>query len=251
MEQLTFLGGYESGDCVPLSVHSVSVVSLMTGGDPEVGDVLRHMAATTNGAQAIKGHLKGLNDRRGAANSTLRPSKQVSGHMFDLVRVSRTKNRLGGVTIFHQEPKSLLTRNYSCSITLVVFPAMKSPSHRLGDLQLRILQSLWDRPDSSVAEVHTELKPERDLAYTTVATMLRKMETRGLVTHREQGRSFLYRALVAAEDVSRSVGRHLVDRLSAGSLTEAVSHLLTSREVSRDELDQLEKLIKEAKRRAQ
>jgi len=84
VEQLTFLGGYESGDCVPLSVHSVSVVSLMTGGDPEVGDVLRHMAATTNGAQAIKGHLKRLNDRRGAANSTLRPSKQVGGHTFDL-----------------------------------------------------------------------------------------------------------------------------------------------------------------------
>ena len=127
---------------------------------------------------------------------------------------------------------------------------MKSPAHRLGDLQLRILQSLWDRPDSSVAEVHAELKPERDLAYTTVATMLRKMETRGLVAHREEGRSFLYRALVAAEEVSRSVGHHLVDRLSSGSLTEAVSHLLTSREVSRDELDQLEKLIKEAKRRS-
>lgn len=128
---------------------------------------------------------------------------------------------------------------------------MPLPSHRLGDLQLRILQSLWDRPDSSVAEVHTELKPERDLAYTTVATMLRKMEARGLVTHREAGRSFLYRALVAAEDVSRSVGKHLVDQLSSGSLTEAVNHLLTSREVSRDELVQLEKLIKEAKRRAQ
>ena len=127
---------------------------------------------------------------------------------------------------------------------------MNSPAYRLGDLQLRILQSLWDRPDSSVAEVHAELKPERDLAYTTVATMLRKMETRGLVAHREEGRSFLYRALVAAAEVSRSVGQHLVDRLSAGSLTEAVSHLLTSREVSRDELDQLEKLIKEAKRRS-
>jgi predicted transcriptional regulator len=127
---------------------------------------------------------------------------------------------------------------------------MNSPAHRLGDLQLRILQSLWDRPDSSVAEVHAELKPERDLAYTTVATMLRKMEARGLVAHREEGRSFLYRALVAAEEVSRSVGQHLVDRLSSGSLTEAVSHLLTSREVSRDELDQLEKLIKEAKRRS-
>jgi BlaI family penicillinase repressor len=128
---------------------------------------------------------------------------------------------------------------------------MHRTSHRLGDLQLRILQSLWDRPDSSVAEVHAELKPERDLAYTTVATMLRKMEVRGLVTHREAGRSFLYRALVAADDVSRSVGKHLVDQLSGGSLIEAVSHLLTSREVSRDELNQLEKLVKEAKRRAQ
>ena len=128
---------------------------------------------------------------------------------------------------------------------------MHRTSHRLGDLQLRILQSLWDRPDSSVSEVHAELKPERDLAYTTVATMLRKMEVRGLVTHREAGRSFLYRALVAADDVSRSVGKHLVDQLSGGSLIEAVSHLLTSREVSRDELNQLEKLVKEAKRRAQ
>ena len=128
---------------------------------------------------------------------------------------------------------------------------MHRTSHRLGDLQLRILQSLWDRPDSSVAEVHAELKPERDLAYTTVATMLRKMEVRGMVTHREVGRSFLYRALVAADEVGRGVGKHLVDQLSGGSLTEAVSHLLTSREVSRDELNQLEKLIKEAKRRAQ
>jgi BlaI family transcriptional regulator, penicillinase repressor len=127
---------------------------------------------------------------------------------------------------------------------------MKSSTHRLGDLQLRILQSLWDRPDSSVAQVHEELRPERALAYTTVATMLRKMEVRGLVVHREEGRSFLYRAKVAAEEVSRSVGQHLVDKLSAGSLTEAVSHLLTSREVSRAELDELEKLIREAKKKA-
>jgi predicted transcriptional regulator len=126
---------------------------------------------------------------------------------------------------------------------------MKSSTHRLGDLQLRILQSLWDRPDSSVAQVHEELRPERALAYTTVATMLRKMEVRGLVVHREEGRSFLYRAKVAAEEVSRSVGQHLVDKLSAGSLTEAVSHLLTSREVSRAELDELEKLIREAKKK--
>ncbi len=126
---------------------------------------------------------------------------------------------------------------------------MKPFTHRLGDLQLRILQSLWAKPDASVADVHAELKPERDLAHTTVATMLRKMEARGLVTHREEGRSFLYRAKVAAEEVSRSVGRHFVESLFEGSLADAVSHLLTTRDVSRAELNQLEKLIKEAKKR--
>jgi BlaI family penicillinase repressor len=124
------------------------------------------------------------------------------------------------------------------------------PPLRLGELQLRILEVLWEKPDASVGDVHAALKPERDLAYTTIATMLRKMEARGLVTHREDGRSFLYRAAVEADDVNRSAGEHFVERLFEGSLADAVSHLLTSREVSRAELDQLEKLIKDAKRRA-
>lgn len=120
---------------------------------------------------------------------------------------------------------------------------------RLGELQLRILEVLWEQPDAPVAAVHAALRPDRDLAYTTVATMLRKMEARGLVTHREDGRAFLYRAAVAADEVTRSAGDHFVERLFEGSLASAVSHLLTTREVSRAELDQLEKLIKEAKRR--
>jgi len=90
---------------------------------------------------------------------------------------------------------------------------------------------------------------DASLAYTTIATMLRKMETRGLVAHRAEGRSFIYRARVAAEDVSRSMSDHLVDRLFEGSLFEAVNHLLSSREVSRDELRQLEKLIAERKKK--
>lgn len=132
---------------------------------------------------------------------------------------------------------------------MVIVNHLQPNHHRLGDLQLRILQVLWERREASVANVHADLKPERDLAYTTVATMLRKMEARELVAHREEGRTFLYRALVAAEEVNRSVGAHFVERLFEGSLADAVSHLLTSRAVSRAELDQLEKLIKEAKRR--
>ncbi len=78
--------------------------------------------------------------------------------------------------------------------------------------------------------------------------MLRRMEARGLVSHRAEGRSFVYVPKVAAGDVSRSMADHLVDRLFEGSLFDAVNHLLTTREVSRDELRQLEKLIAERKK---
>ena len=91
---------------------------------------------------------------------------------------------------------------------------------------------------------------ERDLAYTTVATMLRKMETRGLVRHRVDGRSFVYRPAVGSDAVTRGMSDHLLDRLFEGSLADLVTHLLTTREVSREELSKLEKLIAERKKSA-
>ncbi len=120
--------------------------------------------------------------------------------------------------------------------------------HRLGDLQLQIMQALWERTEATVADVHQTLGAGRDLAYTTVATMLRKMEARGLVSHRLAGRSFVYRALVAADAVTRGMSDHLLDRLFEGSLAAMVAHLLTTREVSRAELSRLEKLIAERKK---
>lgn len=122
-------------------------------------------------------------------------------------------------------------------------------AHRLGDLQLKIMKVLWARVEATVTEVHEALSPGEDLAYTTMATMLRKMEGRGLVSHRVEGRSFVYRAAVAEAAVHRDMSDHLVDRLFAGSLAEAVNHLLTTREVSREELGRLEKLIAERKKK--
>ena len=120
--------------------------------------------------------------------------------------------------------------------------------HRLGDLQLRIMKVLWERGEAAVSDVHEALG-HAEFAYTTLATMLRKMEARGLVTHRAEGRSFVYKASVAAEAVSRGMADHLVDRIFEGSLPDVVNHLLRTRDVSREELAQLEKLIAERKRK--
>jgi len=116
----------------------------------------------------------------------------------------------------------------------------------LGELQLRIMRVLWDVDGATVSEVRDRLGQPR-LAYTTVATMLRKMEDRGLVDHQEAGRKFHYRALVSGDEVTRSMAGDLVERLFCGSLTDAVSHLLENHEISSEELDRLEQLIQQRK----
>ena len=99
-----------------------------------------------------------------------------------------------------------------------------------------------------MAEVQERLQGE-PLAYTTVATMLRKMEDRELITHREDGRRFVYEPAVSAADVTRSMADDLVERLFSGSLADAVSHLLENREVSARELAELQALIDTYKKR--
>jgi predicted transcriptional regulator len=126
---------------------------------------------------------------------------------------------------------------------------MRKPKpQRLGDLQLQIMKVLWDKRESTVSAVFESVGRERALAYTTIATMLRKMEARGLVAHRVEGRTFVYRATVDAEAVTSNMSGHLLDRLFQGSLSDLVSHLLNTREVSREELAKLEKLIAERKK---
>jgi BlaI family penicillinase repressor len=120
--------------------------------------------------------------------------------------------------------------------------------YRLGDLQLQIMQVLWESGPATVAEVQAKLEGG-PLAYTTVATMLRKMETRKLVRHRAEGRRFFYEPIVDADEVTRSMATDLVDRLFGGSLADAMSHLLETHEVSRRELARLEQLIDERLRR--
>lgn len=119
----------------------------------------------------------------------------------------------------------------------------------MGSLQLEILKVLWDGGPAAVADVHRALPG--DLAHTTIASMLRKMEARGLVRHREDGRKFVYEAAVRQGDVTASLVGDVLDRAFEGRLADMVQHLLTTREVSAAELDELARLIAARRRKAQ
>ena len=120
---------------------------------------------------------------------------------------------------------------------------------RLGPLQLAIMKVLWEHGPASVTEVHKTLPGGSEFAYTTIATMLRKMEARGLVRHREEGRRFVYEPAVSELGVITSMADDLLDRLFDGRLADMVSHLLKTRDVSRDELDTIDRLIAARKRK--
>src|SRR5262245_2928213 len=97
----------------------------------------------------------------------------------------------------------------------------------LGELQLAILRALWARGEATVTEVHAALRRERGLAPTTIATMLKKMERKGVVAHRAENRRFIYRAVVTEDLVTRSLVSSLTERLFGGDPLALVSHLVT------------------------
>jgi len=120
---------------------------------------------------------------------------------------------------------------------------------QLASLQLAIMRVLWDRGEASVSDVRGELAGSgRDLAYTTVATMLVKLEKKGQVTHRAEGKAFVYRPAVRQDSVSRSMVTDLAHRLFAGDVTLMVSHLLDGCDVSSAELARLKQLIQQRER---
>lgn len=123
--------------------------------------------------------------------------------------------------------------------------------HELTALQISLLRLLWDRGEASVAEVWEALYPERRLAQTTIATLLSRLERRGVVTRRAAERQYLYRALVTEDEVKESMVSELTERLFGGDVTALVNHLLESQEVAPGDLTRLRAMIDEIEERGE
>src|SRR2546430_16751239 len=110
--------------------------------------------------------------------------------------------------------------------------------------ELEILKVLWEQGPSSVRTVHRHLRPDEDLAYNTVQTLLRIMEEKGLVKHHVEGRTFVYTPCYSRDE---SATRFL-DRVFDGAADELVHSLLRSERIRPEELKRLHALIAEARR---
>ena len=107
----------------------------------------------------------------------------------------------------------------------------------LTRLELKIMQVIWKRGNSTVAEVQAELKPP--LAYTTVQTVLNILERKGKLERELDGRAYVYAAKVSEEKAHGQTLRDMIDRMFGGSSEELVMSLLKSRQIDAKRLAKL------------
>lgn len=116
---------------------------------------------------------------------------------------------------------------------------------RLVGRQLAIMRVLWERGEASVAQVQEWLPIDPPLAYSTISTVLSRMEKKGLVSHRREERLHFYRPAVSQDEAGQTMVDDVVSRICDGSPSQLVNHLLESDQVDSKELKRIKKLIEE------
>ena len=117
--------------------------------------------------------------------------------------------------------------------------------------ELEILKILWQREKATVREICDVLRPAGgELAYTTVLTLLQIMEQKGLVGHDQVGKAYHYFAHAERARTFRALARGFLDQVFDGAMDEYVARALESRRPSVLELEELERMIAEAKEQA-
>ena len=115
----------------------------------------------------------------------------------------------------------------------------------LTQAELRLMRVLWGRGECSVADMVTATSDEGPLAYTSVLTTIRILESKGYVSHRQEGRAFLYNSAIGEQEASRCEVRHVLQRFFGNSRERLLLSLLGDEEITPEELKRLKDAIAE------
>ncbi len=119
----------------------------------------------------------------------------------------------------------------------------KSPT--LTEVELELMEVLWQKEHATVGEI-VEALPQERLAYSSVLTVMRILEQKGYVNHEKEGRAFVYRPLVDRQQARKSVLGYLLKRFFDDSPELLVVNLLENEDLSAIEVERLKRLIDEA-----
>lgn len=117
----------------------------------------------------------------------------------------------------------------------------------LADRETDLMEVLWDHGASTVAEVRQRL--DVDLAYTTVLTILRTLESKGYVRHEEDGRAHKYIAVIERDAARRSALKHLSAKLFKGSMELLLTHAVADQKLSDTQLRRMRELLEQREKK--
>ena len=117
----------------------------------------------------------------------------------------------------------------------------------LTDLENDVMQAVWDGGTCTVETVHLIVSRNRNLKETTTRTLLRRLEQKGYLTHESDGRAYAYRAVEPASSFAARAVRQIIDRFCQGSVEELVSGMVEAKVLSKGDMDQLEKFVRNRK----
>lgn len=123
--------------------------------------------------------------------------------------------------------------------------SQQTPTER----ELEILEILWERGQASVREVYEQMSRSAPIVQNTVQAFLRTMEEKGLVTHRTEGRTFIYQSVPRRDETKKRLVSRMLQRVFDGAIDQLVQSAFSLRQPTKQELRNLEELIERAKSR--
>jgi BlaI family transcriptional regulator, penicillinase repressor len=115
--------------------------------------------------------------------------------------------------------------------------------------ELEILQVLWTRGPSTVREVHEALNEKKPMGYTSVLKLMQIMTAKGTVRRNEQQRAHVYEACQPAEKTKKQFATDVLQRVFDGSASELMMHALSGRKGTKQEIEELRRLLDEYERK--
>lgn len=113
----------------------------------------------------------------------------------------------------------------------------------LTEVELEFMTELWALGEGSVRDVLAQLAPERNLAYTSAATILRIMEQKNFVTSEKRGKTFVYKPMLAKDAYQSKTLRDLSDKLFDGTPATMVARLVSDQGMSEEALEEIRALL--------
>ncbi|MEQ1799311.1 MAG: BlaI/MecI/CopY family transcriptional regulator [Lacibacter sp.] len=120
---------------------------------------------------------------------------------------------------------------------------MSSKQTKPTESELEILRVLWERGEATVRDVHVELSKTKDAGYTTTLKLMQIMHEKGLVKRDESSKTHKYTPLISREKTQKQFMGKMIDTLFQGSSTQLVMQALGNHKTSKEELDEIQKLI--------